>query len=211
MQRRRRVRDRRAAVERGGSLPHRRRRRRGCRCATVLPVPGRRPTSVCRPSTSRVRRRSGTSSSRHVRPACSTICLPAEFTGQLVRSGDEMAYWQYFPAIARIIEIVRESAGALPNAGRSAPNRARWPHRQPGRSIRPRRPRRRRSPHLLRGGRPGHPAAPAAHGRVPRRAVPPPVRDARDHRSLPPHRLRPPVPRQVGAADVGRLVDQPYG
>ena len=50
--------------------------------------------------------------------------LPAEFTGQLIRSGDEMAYWQYFPAIARIVEIVRESAGALPNAGRGAPNLA---------------------------------------------------------------------------------------
>jgi pimeloyl-ACP methyl ester carboxylesterase len=49
--------------------------------------------------------------------------LPAEFTGQLVRSGDELTYWQYFPAIARIIEIVRESKGSLPNAGRAAPDR----------------------------------------------------------------------------------------
>jgi len=50
--------------------------------------------------------------------------LPAEFTGQLVRTGDQMTYWQYFPAIARIIEIVRESAGPLPNADRDAPVRA---------------------------------------------------------------------------------------
>ncbi len=50
--------------------------------------------------------------------------LPAEFGGAITRSGDEMTYWQYFPAIARIVEIVREASGPLPNDGRAAPGAA---------------------------------------------------------------------------------------
>ena len=53
--------------------------------------------------------------------------LPAEFTGQLVRSGDELAYWQYYPAIARVIEIVRQSPARCrtPAAARRPRRRAR--------------------------------------------------------------------------------------
>jgi pimeloyl-ACP methyl ester carboxylesterase len=46
---------------------------------------------------------------------------PAEAVGGLVRSGDELAYWQYYPAIARIVEILRGAAGPAPNAAREAP------------------------------------------------------------------------------------------
>src|SRR4051812_17048883 len=31
--------------------------------------------------------------------------MPAEAGGALVRSGDELSYWQYYPAIARVIEV----------------------------------------------------------------------------------------------------------
>src|SRR5947207_3698191 len=47
--------------------------------------------------------------------------LPAEMSGQIVRSGDELAYWQYYPAIARAIELMRD--GRSPNEGRTAPGR----------------------------------------------------------------------------------------
>jgi pimeloyl-ACP methyl ester carboxylesterase len=49
--------------------------------------------------------------------------LPAEMGGLLVRSGDELAYWQHYPAIARAIEVIRELAGPPPNHGRAVPAR----------------------------------------------------------------------------------------
>ena len=63
-----------------------------------------------------------------------------------------------------------------------------------------------RSPDLLRGGGAGHPPADAAHGRLPRQPVAPPLRDSRDHQPLPPHRLRPAVSRQVGPPRQPRVV-----
>jgi pimeloyl-ACP methyl ester carboxylesterase len=47
--------------------------------------------------------------------------VPAEAAGGLVRSGDELAYWQYYPAIARLVEVLRAAAGRAPNAGRAGP------------------------------------------------------------------------------------------
>jgi pimeloyl-ACP methyl ester carboxylesterase len=47
--------------------------------------------------------------------------MPAEAAGALVRTGDELSYWQYFPAIARVIELLRAANGAAPNEGRTVP------------------------------------------------------------------------------------------
>jgi pimeloyl-ACP methyl ester carboxylesterase len=47
--------------------------------------------------------------------------LPSEMFGQIVRGGDELAYWQYYPAIARVIEVMREAADRVPNEGRGVP------------------------------------------------------------------------------------------
>jgi pimeloyl-ACP methyl ester carboxylesterase len=47
--------------------------------------------------------------------------LPASFGGGLTRTGDELMFWQYFPALARVVEIIREAAGPLPNAKREVP------------------------------------------------------------------------------------------
>src|SRR5215207_3386501 len=47
--------------------------------------------------------------------------FPAEAAGLITRSGDELTYWQYTPAIARAVEVVRERAAPAPNEGRPVP------------------------------------------------------------------------------------------
>ena len=68
-----------------------------------------------------------------------------------------------------------------------------------GRYLRTR-DRRRPSPPLLRGGRPGHPAGLPAHRRRRQPAVPPSAGRSRDHAALPRAGLRHAVARQVDAA-----------
>jgi pimeloyl-ACP methyl ester carboxylesterase len=47
--------------------------------------------------------------------------FPAEAAGAISRSGDELMYWQYTPAIARAVEVVRELAAPAVNQARSVP------------------------------------------------------------------------------------------
>ncbi len=47
--------------------------------------------------------------------------FPAEAAGLITRSGDELTYWQYTPAIARAVEVVRERAAPAPNEARPVP------------------------------------------------------------------------------------------
>jgi pimeloyl-ACP methyl ester carboxylesterase len=51
--------------------------------------------------------------------------LPAEMGGLIARSGDELTFWQYYPAIARAIEVIRELVEPPPNHDRAAPARGR--------------------------------------------------------------------------------------
>lgn len=48
--------------------------------------------------------------------------FPAEAFG-LVRTGDELSYWRYYPAIARAVELMRATRGPAPNADAAPPKR----------------------------------------------------------------------------------------
>ena len=82
-------------------------------------------------------------------------------------------YAQYYPAVMRAVELLRPPDPAAAAARRTARDRR---LRQPGRPLCASGSRRPGPSRLLRGGRIGHPAAAAAHRRLPRRAVATPVR-----------------------------------
>ncbi len=45
--------------------------------------------------------------------------MPAIAAGAFNRTGDEMMWWQYYPALARMVEVMRERTGAAANAFRT--------------------------------------------------------------------------------------------
>src|SRR5215216_6333095 len=45
--------------------------------------------------------------------------MPAIAAGAFTRTGDELMWWQYYPALARMVEVMRERAGEAANASRT--------------------------------------------------------------------------------------------
>ena len=116
-------------------------------------------------------------------------------------------YCAYYPAIRRLIEIMREAhVGEVRHDTPSRPNDA--PQFDAAhRPLRASAARRGDPPRLFRGSRFGRcRPAPAAHRRRGRQAVAPSSRRRGAALEVPPGRLRPPVPRQVRAADGCALV-----
>jgi pimeloyl-ACP methyl ester carboxylesterase len=47
--------------------------------------------------------------------------MPAITAGAFTRAGDELMWWQYYPAIVRVVEVMRERNGDVANASRTVP------------------------------------------------------------------------------------------
>ena len=126
--------------------------------------------------------------------------------GRIAVRADPVLYAQYYPAVMRALELLRPADPGAASA--KPPGRRPGDPDAPGRPLHPPRARRRGLQAVFRRGRLGHPAFAAAHRRLPRRAVAPPVRMPPDHRPLPPDRLRSALSRQVAAAGGAEVVGQ---